>query len=146
MLRFRQRVCWTILAIYLFAAFFAVFCLFGDFHSAYITSAADHALEHRVIPPGSTSGSTSATSSSSNHIFNHITDVPFAVWLFLIFVFYAQGFVILLACTKSNPKQFLSTPIFLILNNMHISKMKNEGRSWTEASQISRISPPSLDV
>jgi len=123
-MRFRQRLSCLLLFLYLLSGFVVAFYVL-DISLAFSDAASDHALDH-LAPPleidgaASTSSLSSGSSSSMRSAFSlisfHATDVPFAVWLFLALIFYLQGFCLLLAFTKPNPKQFLTTPIFLLLS------------------------------
>ena len=133
-MRFRQRLSSLLLFLYLLSGFVVALYVF-DISLAFSDVATNHALVHvappiepnaadSVSPPPEVDGSffsSSSSSSSSKRSFisliaAHLTDVPFAVWLFLTLVFYLQGFCLLLAFTKPNPKQFLTTPLFPLLS------------------------------
>lgn len=61
----------------------------------------------------------------------HLTDIPFLVWIAIISLFYLAGFLLLLACTKQNPKQFLTTPIYVLIN----SKLKENDKRSRKSSR-----------
>ena len=115
-MRFIQRLSCVLLILYLFLGFLLAFYVF-DISLVFSDAASDHAFVHVAQVRNDRTASLSSSSPSNSFlsfVVSHATDVPFAVWLFLFLIFYLQGFCLLLAFTKPNPKQFLSTPIFFL--------------------------------
>ena len=140
-MRFRQRFSSVLLFLYLLTGFVIAFYVF-DISNAFSDAATNHALVH-IDPPSNANvadhlspsleydRSSSSLSSSSKRFFlaiaTHLTDVPFSVWMCLTLIFYLQGFCLLLALTKPNPKQFLTTPLILLFNRNQRKRKREAG-------------------
>ena len=109
-MRFRKRFFWILLFIYLALGFLIAYYFF-ELSPTFADAAADHALQHLQPPPPHTASSSSTFFGTA---VQHLTDVPLTVWVLLILIFYSQGFCLLLACTKPNPRLFLSTPFIFM--------------------------------
>ncbi|KAH3856201.1 hypothetical protein DPMN_098784 [Dreissena polymorpha] len=100
-MNFRQRVAWLSVIFYLTATFAFFYYLF-ELNEHYNHFAVDHIEKFHsdgVHDPGS---------SLLSRLWGHLTDVPLTVWFLVLLVPYLQVFLMLLACTRADPRLSLA--------------------------------------
>lgn len=108
-MKFRQRIAWLLLFLYLLLTVFAVYYLF-ELSDQYNTLA----LEHTKLFHSPSSEQNNLWISA---IWNHLPDIPFFIWILILAVPYLQVFFCLYMCTKPEPKQLLIHYVpFVIIN------------------------------
>ncbi|PRD25620.1 UNVERIFIED_CONTAM: transmembrane protein [Trichonephila clavipes] len=100
-MKFRQRLAWLLLFLYLFLSLVVVYYCF-ELSDQYSALALEHTKLHHS--PSSLNGD---ESSRMIFLWKHLPDVPFFFWLALFAVPYLQIFFCLYICTKPEPKEML---------------------------------------
>ncbi|KAL4238127.1 hypothetical protein ACF0H5_002839 [Mactra antiquata] len=98
-MKFRQRIAWLVVVVYL-GGTFAFFYYMFEINEHYNQFAVDHVQKYH-------SSSTKSEHHSQNFVsslWGHLTDVPLTVWLLIFLLPYLQLFMMILACTRAEPK------------------------------------------
>ncbi|KAG8185863.1 hypothetical protein JTE90_004405 [Oedothorax gibbosus] len=103
-MKFRQRLAWLLLFLYLFLSLVIVYYCF-ELSDQYNTMALEHSKLHH---------SATTQKDSTWGPWSHLPDVPFFLWIFLFAIPYLQVFFCLYVCTKPEPKEILSFVPFLM--------------------------------
>ena len=114
-MKFRQRVSWLLVAMYLAATCGVVYYIF-ELSDSFNSLALDHMEKYHSASASRDDGWSSWLGGIGSAIW-HLTDIPLTVW-FIILVFpYLQVFCMLLACTKPEPRLSLAYlwPIYVFL-------------------------------
>ena len=98
-MKFRQRVAWLMVLGYL-GATLAFFNYLFEINEHYNKFALDHVNKFHTTSTGGES-----QKSVLSTIWGHVTDLPLPVWLLIFLLPYLQLFMMILACTRVEPKQ-----------------------------------------
>ena len=105
MMKFRQRVAWLVVVMYLGGTFAFVYYIF-EIHDHYNSFAVDHVQRFHTVKNGENE------MESGNSIFHslwcHLTDLPLSVWMLILLLPYLQFFLMILACTRPEPKMHIA--------------------------------------
>lgn len=104
-MKFRQRIAWLLVLVYLGGSF-AFFYYMFEINEHYNHFALDHVQKYH-------SEAESHHKSQSNgqvvyQLWSHIIDIPLPIWLLIFLLPYLQLFLMLLACTKAEPRLSLA--------------------------------------
>ena len=103
-MKFRQRVAWLMAVIYLGGTFAFIYYIF-EINEHYNAFAIDHVQKFHTKKAGETEMDTQADESSILHaLWCHLMDLPLSVWILLMLCPYCQVFLMILACTRPEPK------------------------------------------
>ena len=104
-MNFRQRIAWLGVLAYLGGTFAFFYYLF-EINDHYNTFALDHVQRfHTDEPQGPRE---SHKFSLFSKLWGHLTDLPLTFWLLVLLVPYLQVFMMILACTRVEPKLSLA--------------------------------------
>lgn len=98
-MKFRQRIAWLMVCIYL-GGTFAFFYYMFEINEHYNKYAVDHVQKYHSSKPGTGEVSWNIFRA----IYSHVTDVPLSVWLLILLLPYMQIFLMILACTRAEPR------------------------------------------
>lgn len=101
-MKFRQRVAWLMVIAYLGGTFSFCYYMF-EINEHYNKYAVDHVQKYH-----STNNGDSQPRSVLSSIWEHLADIPLPVWLLVFLVPYLQIFLMILACTRVEPKHSLA--------------------------------------
>ncbi|KAL8617599.1 hypothetical protein ACOMHN_033145 [Nucella lapillus] len=93
-MKFRQRIAWLAVVVYLTTSFSFVYYIF-EINDHFNSLALDHVRTYHY-------GDGMLTASS---LWHHLTDIPLAGWLLIFLLPYLQVFGMLLAWTRAEPRR-----------------------------------------
>lgn len=117
-MKFRQRIAWVLLFIYLFLSVVTVYYSF-EISDQYSSLALEHMKLHH-----SSSGQ-EMDQIPWIYVWYHLPDIPFTIWIFIFSVLYLYVFFCLYICTKPDPKGMLCYVPCLYFLSKGLSKEEN---------------------
>ncbi|XP_071963425.1 lysosomal enzyme trafficking factor-like [Antedon mediterranea] len=110
-MNFRQRVAWLALAVFLAVSFALAYYIF-EISDSYNIFALENISNNKAILEDNNEHSNVFQRLKAN-----ILALPFWLWVIVLLVPYLQVFCVLLACTKTNPKNasLMMVPICILL-------------------------------
>ena len=105
-MKFRQRIAWLVLALYLGATCAIVYYIF-EINDTYQSFAIEHVEQYHK----------DSSYFQWTSLFDHIMDIPLLIWILLLVLPYLQIFAMIFACTKPDPQFSLAFlwPIYIVL-------------------------------
>lgn len=97
-MKFRQRIAWLMVVAYLGGTFSFFYYMF-EINEHYNQYAVDHVQKYH-----STNNASAESRTLLSSIWGHLTDIPLPVWLLVFLLPYLQVFMMILACTRVEPK------------------------------------------
>lgn len=102
-MKFRQRMAWLVVIVYL-GGTFAFFYYMFEINEHYNQFAVDHVQKYHT---SSNDGKVESQNFISS-LWGHVTDIPLTIWLLIFLLPYLQLFMMILACTRAEPKHSLA--------------------------------------
>ena len=103
-MKFRQRIAWLMVVMYLGGSFAFVYYIF-EINEHYNNFAVDHVQKfHHTEDKDGQSGTVTEKHSLLHSMWCHVIDLPLSFWLLLFLFPYFQIFLMLLAFTRAEPK------------------------------------------
>lgn len=102
-MKFRQRIAWITVIMYL-GGTFAFFYYMFEINEHYNQFAVDHVQRYHSTVTGQQHDSQNIFS----NFYGHVTDIPLPVWLLIFLLPYLQIFMMILACTRAEPRHSLA--------------------------------------
>jgi len=116
-MNFRQRLAWLLLFIYLILTGWLVYYIF-DVSEHYSKLALNHLQNAH--------GQEITPSIWQSNIMSHFMDVPFVVWFLLGALPYIQGFCLLYACTRPEPRIYCLSCFVPVIGVFHMYRKKSK--------------------
>ena len=105
-MKFRQRVAWLVVVMYLGGTFAFVYYIF-EINEHYNAFAVDHVQRFHTVKNGKTEME-SGNYSFFHSLWCHVIDLPLSVWMLILLLPYFQIFLMILACTRPEPKMHIA--------------------------------------
>ncbi|XP_013405722.1 transmembrane protein 251-B-like [Lingula anatina] len=124
-MKFRQRIAWLLLLLYLMVTLVAVYYIF-EISEQFNSLALKHVQDYHDVDVDKSDKlkdraglhkKESDSSKGHSSMWTHLTDVPMAVWIAACLIPYLQIFFVILTCTKSEPKLSVTLlwPVYIYL-------------------------------
>ncbi|KAL3873647.1 hypothetical protein ACJMK2_036742 [Sinanodonta woodiana] len=103
-MNFRQRIAWLLSMFYIGATFGLFYYIFG-ISERYSDLAIEHVEQYHNKKD---STEKDVKTSILQRAWNHLMDIPLPIWMGLLFLPYLQVFLMILACTRPQPRLSLA--------------------------------------
>ena len=102
-MKFRQRIAWLMVVMYLGGSFAFVYYIF-EINEHYNAFALDHVQRFHTVAKNGQSETDTEKHSILHSLWCHLMDLPLSFWLLLLLFPYLQIFLMILAFTRAEPK------------------------------------------
>lgn len=136
MMKFRQRVAWLMIVIYLGGTFAFVYYIF-EINEHYNEFAIDH-IQRFHTDKNDKGETVTENRSFLLSLWSHFIDLPLSVWMLILLFPYFQIFLMILAFTRAEPKMHIAFiwPGLIYLKYQELFKKKKTAVMPLDSAQV----------